>query len=66
MSGMPQSALCTAPTCSFRPKSSARGQPALKRLTVDELRDLFAKAYWQRFQVELAELLPVLVNLHTP
>jgi N-methylhydantoinase A len=35
------------------------------RVTVDELQDLFAKAYWQRFQVELAELLPVLVNLHT-
>jgi N-methylhydantoinase A len=35
------------------------------RVTVDELQELFAKAYWQRFHVELAELLPVLVNLHT-
>ncbi len=26
---------------------------------------LFAKAYWHRFQVELPELHPVLVNLHT-
>ncbi len=34
-------------------------------VTLDDLRELFAKAYWQRFQVELPELLPVLVNLHT-
>ena len=33
--------------------------------TLAELRELFAAAYWQRFQVELPELRPVLVNLHT-
>ena len=34
-------------------------------ITLEQLRELFAKAYWQRFQVELSELRPVLVNLHT-
>ncbi|PWT84895.1 MAG: hydantoinase, partial [Proteobacteria bacterium] len=34
-------------------------------LTLEELRELFAKAYWRRFQVALPELRPVLVNLHT-
>jgi N-methylhydantoinase A len=34
-------------------------------VTLDDLRRLFAKAYWHRFQVELPELHPVLVNLHT-
>lgn len=34
-------------------------------VNVDELRALFGKAYWHRFQVELSELRPVLVNLHT-
>ena len=34
-------------------------------ITIDELRALFASAYWQRFGVELAEIRPVLVNLHT-
>jgi N-methylhydantoinase A len=34
-------------------------------VTIDQLRDLFAQAYWRRFHVELPELLPVLVNLHT-
>jgi N-methylhydantoinase A len=34
-------------------------------VTLDDLRGLFAKAYWNRFQVELSELHPVLVNLHT-
>jgi N-methylhydantoinase A len=34
-------------------------------IEIDELRVLFGKAYWQRFQVELPELRPVLVNLHT-
>jgi N-methylhydantoinase A len=34
-------------------------------VTIAQLRELFAKAYWQRFQVELSELRPVLVNLHT-
>jgi N-methylhydantoinase A len=34
-------------------------------IEIDELRALFSKAYWHRFQVELPELHPVLVNLHT-
>jgi N-methylhydantoinase A len=34
-------------------------------VTLDQLRELFAKAYWHRFHVELPELRPVLVNLHT-
>jgi N-methylhydantoinase A len=34
-------------------------------VTRDELRDLFEKAYWERFAVELPEIRPVLVNLHT-
>ena len=29
------------------------------------LGEAFASAYWRRFEVELAELRPVLVNLHT-
>jgi N-methylhydantoinase A len=32
---------------------------------IDELRALFATAYWKRFEVELPEIRPVLVNLHT-
>jgi N-methylhydantoinase A len=36
--------------------------PAVSR---DELRALFEKAYWERFAVELPEIRPVLVNLHT-
>jgi N-methylhydantoinase A len=31
----------------------------------DALHRLFEAAYWQRFQVELKEIRPVLVNLHT-
>ena len=34
-------------------------------VTIDELRVAFAAAYWQRFRVELPEIRPVLVNLHT-
>jgi len=34
-------------------------------ITVDELRAAFAAAYWKRFGVELPEIRPVLVNLHT-
>ena len=34
-------------------------------VTRDELHRLFEAAYWQRFQVELKEIRPVLVNLHT-
>jgi len=32
---------------------------------IDELRAAFAAAYWKRFGVELPEIRPVLVNLHT-
>ena len=35
------------------------------RLNLAELRRLFEAAYWQRFGVELPEIKPVLVNLHT-
>jgi N-methylhydantoinase A len=34
-------------------------------VTIDELRSTFAAAYWRRFGVELPEIRPVLVNLHT-
>ena len=34
-------------------------------ITLAELRDAFAAAYWKRFGVELPEIRPVLVNLHT-
>ena len=34
-------------------------------ITLAELREVFARAYWQRFGVELPEIRPVLVNLHT-
>ncbi|MBX9963930.1 MAG: hydantoinase/oxoprolinase family protein [Burkholderiales bacterium] len=34
-------------------------------ITRDELRAAFEAAYWQRFQVRLPEIRPVLVNLHT-
>ena len=34
-------------------------------VTTDQLKELFAQAYWHRFEVELSELRPVLVNLHT-
>jgi len=34
-------------------------------ITVDQLRTAFASAYWKRFGVELPEIRPVLVNLHT-
>lgn len=34
-------------------------------LTKEGLAESFATAYWRRFEVELAELRPVLVNLHT-
>ena len=34
-------------------------------ITVDELREAFVAAYWKRFGVELPEIRPVLVNLHT-
>ncbi len=34
-------------------------------ISIAELRAVFEAAYWQRFQVELPEIRPVLVNLHT-
>ncbi len=34
-------------------------------VTRDDLRGLFETAYWERFAVELPEIRPVLVNLHT-
>ncbi|HEX7437684.1 MAG TPA: hydantoinase/oxoprolinase family protein, partial [Caldimonas sp.] len=34
-------------------------------ITVAELRAVFTAAYWKRFGVELPEIRPVLVNLHT-
>ena len=34
-------------------------------ITIEELRAAFAAAYWKRFSVELPEIRPVLVNLHT-
>ena len=34
-------------------------------ISLDELRAVFAAAYWKRFCVELPEIRPVLVNLHT-
>jgi N-methylhydantoinase A len=34
-------------------------------VTRESLHRLFEAAYWQRFQVELTEIRPVLVNLHT-
>jgi len=34
-------------------------------ITLDALRAVFAAAYWKRFGVELPEIRPVLVNLHT-
>jgi N-methylhydantoinase A len=34
-------------------------------ISLEELRKLFAEAYWNRFAVELPEMRPVLVDLHT-
>ena len=34
-------------------------------VTLERLRELFTTAYWDRFGVELPEIRPVLVNLHT-
>ena len=57
---------CTAPTCSSRARAtSCRWRSTRPRSRVDELRAAFAAAYWRRFGVELPEIRPVLVNLHT-
>jgi N-methylhydantoinase A len=49
-----------------------QGQTHLLTVAVEDpqvsreaLREAFSKAYWQRFAVELPEIRPVLVNLHT-
>ncbi|WP_421708988.1 hydantoinase/oxoprolinase family protein [Algihabitans sp.] len=49
-----------------------QGQTHLLTIAVEDpqigreaLHEAFAKAYWQRFAVELPEIRPVLVNLHT-
>ena len=34
-------------------------------VSIDALRTLFTQAYWERFEVELPEIRPVLVNVHT-
>jgi N-methylhydantoinase A len=34
-------------------------------ITVEQLHKAFAQAYWHRFRVDLPEIRPVLVNLHT-
>jgi N-methylhydantoinase A len=36
-----------------------------RNITLAQLRAVFEAAYWQRFGVELPEIRPVLVNLHT-
>ena len=45
------------------PHPAGRGRPT--GITLKELRSAFEAAYWQRFGVELPEIRPVLVNLHT-
>jgi N-methylhydantoinase A len=35
------------------------------RVSIERLRSAFEEAYWNRFSVELPEIRPVLVNLHT-
>ena len=57
---------CTAPTCSSRARAtSCRWRSPRPRSRIAELRAAFAAAYWKRFGVELPEIRPVLVNLHT-
>ena len=60
------SSRCTAPTCSSRARAtSCRWRSTRPPITLDALRAVFAAAYWKRFGVELPEIRPVLVNLHT-
>jgi N-methylhydantoinase A len=47
------------------PLPRREGSEGPPRVTVAELQALFEAAYWTRFGVELKEIRPVLVNLHT-
>ena len=50
----------------FQGQSHILGLPlATATPDIDELRLLFERAYWKRFEVALPEIRPVLVNLHT-
>ena len=50
----------------FQGQSHILGVPlATATPGIEELRRLFERAYWKRFEVELPEIRPVLVNLHT-
>ncbi len=58
--------------CAFEADMQFQGQSHLlsipiahAKITRDELHTAFEAAYWQRFQVRLTEIRPVLVNLHT-
>ena len=55
----------TAPTCSSRARATSFGCGRAADLGVAGLHKAFAAAYWRRFGIELAEIPPVLVNLHT-
>ena len=55
-----------APTCSSRARAtSCRSASRTTDIGVEGLRKAFAAAYWRRFGIELPEIPPVLVNLHT-
>ena len=50
----------------FQGQSHILGVPlATATPAIEELRRLFERAYWKRFEVELPEIRPVLVNLRT-
>ena len=50
----------------FQGQSHILGVPlATATPAIGELQRLFERAYWKRFEVELPEIRPVLVNLHT-
>ena len=56
----------------FHADMQFQGQSHLLTIALDDpypsielLRERFTSAYWQRFEVELPEIRPVLVNLHT-
>ena len=56
----------TAPTCSSRGRAtSCRSAIDRPDIGVAGLHKAFAAAYWRRFGIELSEIPPVLVNLHT-
>ena len=61
-----------APRMSIRADMQFQGQSHILSVGVErpdigvaELHEAFAAAYWRRFGIELAEIPPVLVNLHT-